>query len=316
MEQQTLPVMTKDKLGWLIMFLMSKPHGVHFSEIQEQWKKNLPEEKRNKELLYRTFYNWCNYLKEGGQFHIETDKKTNTYRLCKTEYSEDSKIKIDIINYSLVDYGKIRRAMDNQMIQDRIVNEPQIESEEILDIISTAMRENKVLRICYEKFDNESYEMEVHPYALRICQRRWYLLAYSPARKGMRTYAIDRLPCCTILQKKFKIKNNFNAEEYFKYCVGVFTGITEEEKNPAYVVIKASKLQAEYLHTLPLHNSQSVIAEDNEHTVFAYNLLPTDELASRILAMGDQVEVVAPEMLRNKMKEKIAKLQVMYGGLQ
>lgn len=315
MEQQTLPVMTKDKLGWLIMFLMSKPHGVLFTEIQEQWRKNLPPEKRDKELLYRTFHNWCKYLEKGGQFYIETDKKTNTYRLCKKEYAEDDKVQIDIINYSLVDYGKIRRAMDNQMIHDRIVKEPQIESEEILDLISTAMRDNKVLRICYDKFNNDSYEMEVHPYALRICQRRWYLLAYSPDRKGMRTYAIDRLPCCTILNKTFKMKKDFNAEEYFKYSVGVFTGITEEEKTPTYVVIKASKLQAEYLNTLPLHHSQTEIANDNDHTVFSYHLLPTDELVSRILAMGDQVEVVAPQILRDKMKAKLAKLQVMYGGL-
>lgn len=311
---QTLPVMTKDKLGWLIMFLMSKPHGVMFKEIQEQWKKNLPEEKRDKELLYRTFHNWCNYLEAGGQFYIYTDKKTSTYHLRKKEYAQDDKLSIDVINYSLVDYGKISRAMDNQMIQDRIVNEPQIESEENLDLISTAMRENKVLHICYEKFgDDDGYELDVHPYALRLCQRRWYMLAWCPARKGMRLYAIDRLPCCTILNKKFKIKKDFNAAEYFKDCVGVFTGITEEEKTPTLVVLKATKRQAEYLHTLPLHQSQTVIAEEPEHTVFSYTLLPTDELVSRILAMGDQVEIVAPKMLRDKMKNKLATLAQLYG---
>lgn len=311
---EKLPVMTKDKLGWLVMFLMSKPHGVTFKEIQEQWSKNLPEEKRGKELLYRTFYNWQKYLKDGGQFYIYTDKKNNTYHLRKQEYAEDDKIKINVINYSLVDYGKISRAMDNQMIQDRIVNEPQIESEENLDLISTAMRENKVLRICYEKFgDEEGYELEVHPYALRLCQRRWYMLAWCPDRNGMRTYAIDRLPCCTIENKKFKIKKDFNAEDYFKYCVGVFTGITDEEKTPAYIVLKTTKRQAEYLQTLPLHQSQTIIAEESEHTVFSYQLLPTDELASRILAMGDQVEVIAPESLREKMKLKVKNLQQMYG---
>lgn len=311
---QTLPVMTKDKLGWLVMYMMSKPHGVLFSDIQNQWRKNLPEEKRDKELLYRTFHNWCKYLDEGGQFYIETDKKDNTYHLRKRIYAEDNKVQIDVINYSLVDYGKISRAMDNQMIQDRIVNEPQIESEENLDLISTAMRENKVLHICYEKFgDDDGYELDVHPYALRLCQRRWYMLAWCPARKGMRLYAIDRLPCCTILNKKFKIKKDFNAAEYFKDCVGVFTGITEEERTPTLVVLKTTKRQAEYLQTLPLHQSQTLIAEEAEHTVFSYTLLPTDELAGRILAMGDQAEVVAPQILRDKMKKKLATLAELYG---
>jgi len=312
--QQKLPVMTKDKLGWLVMYMMSKPHGVMFADIQAQWRKNLPLEKQHKELLYRTFHNWCNYLQEGGQFYIETDKKKNLYFLRKQEYSEEDKVKIDIINYSLVDYEKVRRAMDNQMILDRIVNEPQIESEENLDLISTAMRENKILHICYEKFgDEEGYELDVHPYALRLCQRRWYLLAWCPARKGMRTYAIDRLPCCTVLNKKFKMKKGFDAEEYFKNCVGVFTGITEEEKTPTLVVLKTTKRQAEYLQTLPLHHSQTIIAEEEKHIVFSYTLLPTDELASRILAMGDQAEVVAPKLLRDKMRNKLNTLMNLYG---
>lgn len=312
---QTLPVMTKDKLGWLVMFMMSKPHGVLFKEIQEQWAKNLPEEKRGKPLLYRTFNNWCKYLEKGGQFYIHTDMKTNTYHLRQKIYSEEEKPSIDIINYSLVDYEKVRRAMDNQMIHDRVINEPQIESEENLDIISTAMRDNKVLHICYDKFGEiEGYEMDVHPYALRLCQRRWYLLAWSPERKGMRIYAIDRLPCCTILNKKFKMKKDFDAAEYFKHCVGVFTGITDEEKTPAYVVLKVTRRQAEYLNTLPLHQSQTVIAEEENHVVFSYQLLPTDELVSRILAMTDQVEVVAPAMLREKVKAKLNTLLSLYGN--
>lgn len=310
---QTLPVMTKDKLGWLVMFMMSKPHGVRFVEIQEQWAKNLPEEKRGKPLLYRTFNNWCKYLEKGGQFYIYTDLSKSMYYLRKKEYSEEEKPTIDVINYSLVDYGKISRAMDNMMIRDRIVNEPQIESEENLDIITTAMRENKVLHICYDKFGEEGYEMDIHPYALRLCQRRWYLLAWAPERKGMRTYAIDRLPCCTIINKKFKMKKDFDAAEYFKNCIGVFTGITEEEKTPACVVLKTTRRQAEYLNTLPLHQSQTVIAEEADHVVFSYTLLPTDELAARILAMGDQVEVVAPAILRNKVRDKLLRLMGLYG---
>lgn len=307
-----LPAMTKDKLGWMTMFLLSKPHGVRFSEIQEQWRKNNVFN-NDKELQYRTFYNWCQSLKEMGKYYVECDKKENLYHLRQFDQEEQQdRIDFRLIGYSLTDYDKIRRAMDNQMILDRIVKEETFDAEETLDLLSTAMRQNNVVRICYEKFGEEGYEMEVHPYALRLCQRRWYLLAYSPERKAMRTYAIDRLPCCTIMNKKFKMPKDFSAEEYFEHCVGVFLGKDEKERKPQLTLLKTTHTQSEYLQTLPLHKSQNLVVEEKEYSIFSYYLLPTDELATRILMMGDQVEVLQPLMLRDKVKTKVAKLMEIY----
>mgnify|MGYP003293947313 CR=1 FL=1 len=170
--EQKIPTMTKDKLGWMLMYLLSKPHGATLEEIQAQWKKNLPLEKRHKSLQYRTFHNWCIQLKEGGRFWVRTDKGTGKYHLEINEYSNDDEGDIPLINYSLVDYEKIGRALNNRQLKNRVVNEPSYESEEQLDIITSAMIAGKVLHICYEKFGEDGYEIDVHPYALRRCQRR------------------------------------------------------------------------------------------------------------------------------------------------
>ena len=303
--------MTKDKLGWMAMFMLSKPHGVRFTEIQEQWRKNNIGV-QEKDLQYRTFYNWCCQMKDGGRYYIECDKKENKYYIRPFDDESIESEQIPLISYSLTDYDKIRRALDNMTIQHRIVKDPTFAAEETLDIISTSMRENKALHICYEKFGEEGYEIDVHPYALRLCERRWYLIAYCPKRRGMRTYAIDRLPCCTILNRKFKMPEDFNAEEYFEDCVGVFKGIKKEESTPARVLLKATHQRSEYLQTLPLHCSQKLILENSESSVFSYWLRPTDELATRILSMGDEVEVLEPQSLRDKVREKIERMRALY----
>lgn len=304
-QEQKLPAMTKDKLGWLAMFLLSKPHGVRFEEIQEQWAKNDIFQKR-KPLQYRTFHNWCLSIRSMGRFYVEHQASDHKYFLRRFEEKDESVQEFRLISYSLTDYQKIDRALQNMLISDRIVQEPSFDCEEILDIISTAMRENRVLLIDYDKFGNEEgYEMEVHPYALRYCQRRWYLLAYSPERQGLRTYALDRLPGCAILDKTFEYPKDFDAKEYYKDCVGVFKGISEEEKEPCLVLLKATKRQADYLQTLPLHKSQRIMLEDINYSLFSYKVLPTDEFANRILAMGDEVEVMEPAFLRDKIKSKL-----------
>lgn len=310
--EQKMPTMTKDKLGWMLMFMLSKPHGATLEEIQEQWKKNLPLEKQHKALQYRTFHNWCVQLQEAGKFWIRHDKESGKFLLETFEHIKDDEGELPIINYSLVDYEKIHRAMNNRILKDRVVNEPGFQAEEMLDLITTAMRQNRVLHICYEKFGSDGYEMDVHPYALRNCQRRWYLLAYSPERQGLRTYAIDRMPCCTILKEKFKMPKDFDATEYYNDCIGVFKGIKEEEKEPTYIRLKVSNRTSEYLQTLPLHHSQQLVEEREDCNIFRYYLLPTDELASRILAMGNEVEVIQPLSLREKIKAKILGMNALY----
>lgn len=59
---------------------------------------------------------------------------------------------------------------------------------------------------------------------------------------------------------------------------------------------------ADYLRTLPLHESQREIEGDDESTLFEYHLKPTFDFYQLVLAQGDQVEVLEPESVRNEMR--------------
>ena len=74
------------------------------------------------------------------------------------------------------------------------------------------------------------------------------------------------------------------------------------------VKIRAYGIQADYLRSTPLHKSQSEVrSKRGEFAEFTYRLCITPELVSQLLAMGEKVEVLEPEELREEVKNSLRK---------
>jgi predicted DNA-binding transcriptional regulator YafY len=75
------------------------------------------------------------------------------------------------------------------------------------------------------------------------------------------------------------------------------------------VQIRAYGVQADYLRSTPLHKSQSeTYYKRGEFAELTYRLCVTPELVSLLLAMGDKVEVLEPQELREEMKKRICNM--------
>ena len=119
----------------------------------------------------------------------------------------------------------------------------------------------------------------------------------------MRTIALDRILDLKILSTSFELPEDFDARKYFANVVGIFVN---NDLPVTKVKIRAYGIQAEYLRSTPLHKSQSEgKSKYGEFAEFTYRLCVTPELVSQLLAIGDKVEVLEPEGLREKLKEKI-----------
>lgn len=62
-----------------------------------------------------------------------------------------------------------------------------------LTVLGTACRDCEMLRFGYRGRDGERSRRMVEPHALVAHGRRWYLLAFDPARTGWRTFRVDRV---------------------------------------------------------------------------------------------------------------------------
>ena len=122
----------------------------------------------------------------------------------------------------------------------------------------------------------------------------------------MRTIALDRILDLKILSTSFELPEDFDARKYFANVVGIYVNIDLPVTD---VKIRTYGIQTEYLRSTPLHKSQSEgRSKYREFAEFTYRLCVTPELVCQLLAMGDRIEVLEPQTLRAKMKERISNM--------
>ncbi len=155
---------------------------------------------------------------------------------------------------------------------------------------------NKVqIVFSYQKFwEDEITLRTTEPYALKEFKNRWYILANDLKDEKVKSFALDRLSDLEITNKKFQLPNNFNVSENFKYCFGI---ISPNEHEPQEVILSFEPFQGKYIKTLPLHESQ-IILKDNEHELLVkLTLFITHDFFMEILSFGDNVKVMQPDSL-------------------
>ena len=87
-------------------------------------------------------------------------------------------------------------------------------------------------------------------------------------------------------------------------------GPTVRKEHPVEeVVLKFSPQSAPYVLTKPLHSSQTLKKEYKNGAVsFSYRLRFNRELLSLIMSFGADVEVVAPESLKDRLRELLQQM--------
>ncbi|SEF51330.1 Predicted DNA-binding transcriptional regulator YafY, contains an HTH and WYL domains [Halpernia humi] len=169
-----------------------------------------------------------------------------------------------------------------------------------------AITNKKVIKFNYQKFwENEKFEKLVEPYALKEFKNRWYLLAADFKPKNgeffLKTFGLDRISDLEITSSTFKRKT-INIEETYKYFFGIINATGDE---PQEILLKFDSEQANYVKALKLHNSQTIVSENAEETVFRVFLVPTYDFQREILSYGNRVKIISPESFKNQMKAEV-----------
>ena len=255
-------------------------------------------------LPLRTFHEHRKGIKEMFGVDIECDRsKGNVYYVKNPEVLEKNKL----AKWLLRKYSIPQDFATFNGMKDRILLEEIPLGHSYLDGIIEAMQQNVELQIDYQRYMNEQEEhlqtFHIQPYALRVFNRRWYLLGYMKEREALRTIALDRILNMEVLKASFELPADFDARKYFADVVGIYVN----KDNPVTKIkIRAYGVQADYLRSTPLHKSQSEVrSKHGEFAEFTYRLCETPELVNQLLAMGDKVEILEPETLREKIKENL-----------
>jgi predicted DNA-binding transcriptional regulator YafY len=178
-----------------------------------------------------------------------------------------------------------------------------------LDVIYDAIIQSKAMQVIYLRFNVTKPTLHtLSPYVLREYRNRWYVTGYSAEVKSIVTLALDRIHSCEKSKKGFYLDAGFNASEFFKYSFGATVHANSKPNN---VELLFDKMLEGYLRTKPLHHTQ--VIEKSEHGLLVkLECYLTPELEMTILSYGEQVKVLSPDKLVQKIKKRITAMGFVY----
>ena len=244
---------------WLVDILL-RYRRLTFQEISDLWQNSGLSYKEP--LPLRTFHNHQKAILDIFGVEIKCDAGDG-YRYYITE---PERLRGNNLHSWLISsYATLNQIQADSRLEDRIIYEDIPSGQTWLTCIAEAMRHNRGLNITHQGFGKPyPSTFEIEPYLLKVVKRRWYVVARCPyysdrnRAKGIkpndvyRVYALDRIYDIEDTGKTFKMKKNFDANQYFEGCCGVITSDEPIQR----IVLLAYGGFADYLRTLPLHESQ------------------------------------------------------------
>lgn len=300
-----IPSLFKEYI-WLIETIRRNGR-MTLGEISELWQQQ--EESDGQELSRTTFNRHRDSILDIFGVIIECDRKDG-YRY----YIENEEVlKENSIQNWMFSTLSVSNMLDgNAGLQDRILLECIPSGGDKLRQIIDAMRENRRIRIQYHKYtSSESKPYTLEPYCLKLYYRRWYMLvkkADAPTpdddtKKGdLFIFSLDRIESIEILQTKFTIDKNFDAEAYFNDCFGIMVDGSQKTER---IVLRAYGLEPYYLRDLPVHHTQKEIKKTDEYTDYELMLRPAEDFIQYLLSLSTWSRVLEPEWLVKEMHQRL-----------
>ena len=283
---------------WLID-LINRRKYVSFKEISDAWRRS-PLNETGEPLSERTFFNHKDAIAEVFGIEILNDRGLGFYIGHSNVGSSETS---DWMLHTLCINNVLH---ENADMKDRILMEKTPSSERFLTDIISAMRDSKVINLCYQSFRRpEPHSFNVQPYCVKYFKQRWYMLGNSDL--GLRIYSLDRFVDMEELEDRFELPKDFDAKEYFRNYFGVIIGEAPED-----IRLRVVPDQVKYFRTLPLHGSQKETVQEDGSSVFSYHIAPTFDFVQEILSHGADVEVLEPLELRESIADDVARMASRY----
>ena len=162
--------------------------------------------------------------------------------------------------------------------------------------IYNAITQHKALHIEYKTFHDKNYSWDIHPYFLREYNNRWFLITLNNLDRQLLHIALDRIIEIQETDIDY-IENNVidDIQKYFEDVIGV---TIPREGRPETIKLQFSEHRYPYIIAKPIHGSMKIIDKNNR--IVSVDVIPNKELESLILSFGNDVEILEPKRLRNK----------------
>lgn len=199
--------------------------------------------------------------------------------------------------------GRIKRYC-NAALQHISIRSTNQEMNDFLDRIFTqlltAILRKQILTIqYYNPSEHKNITTSLSPYHLMYNEQLWHVLGSSSYHNGISVFLLKNIKELKVQDKCFIKDKRFDVSEYF---------------GRAWSMIPEGKLYNVKLRFLPdvaytvaqtqWHSTQQVTFEKEGSAIIEFRVDGLSEIIWWILSYGDQVQVLAPQILRQRILEK------------
>ena len=288
---------TLNRYIWLLNILIQKGK-LTFEEINELWQEsNLGD---GTPIPLRTFHQHRKAVEELFGVEIKCNPSDGYhYYIANPQAMRNDRTRQWLLN----SFTLSNMIIAGHNMNGRILFENIPRGTDYLQPIIEAMQQNTVLELDYQAYGSHLETYHLEPFAMKVYRQRWYVVGRLQEQDAIRHLTLDRIIDLHLTNRTFTIPKWFNAEKYYANTVGIYVN---ESLKPQKVRIRAYGKQVDYLRSLPLHRSQEeVLTKHEQFSEFQYRVCLTPELTTELLAMGENIEVLEPQELREEMKKRI-----------
>lgn len=196
-------------------------------------------------------------------------------------------------------------------------NVPDAISMDCFRQLEAAMDDRRSVRIDYltAKDHRVSKDRKIDPYFFAKRNRVWLLVAYCHQRRKPLSFALTRVsrvvPCDDAVEPAFfSVPDDLNPDQFFRASLGAFTSGECYELR-----LLVEPRQALHFRERLYHPTQQIEEERPDgRLVVSYELEGFEEMRSFCQGWGVGVTVLAPESLRERLREEARTLAARYGG--
>ena len=164
-----------------------------------------------------------------------------------------------------------------------------------------AIKNRLQIKFTYQKFWEEELSQRLaEPYALKEFKNRWYIMAKDSKDNNIKSFALDRLSNLEITNQTYQYPDNYSIEQSYRYCFGI---ISPNDEEPQDIILSFDPFQGKYIKTLPLHDTQQVLVDNDVEMKIKLKLCLTHDLVMELLSFGDNMKVIEPKLLADQIKQ-------------
>ncbi|WP_196894066.1 helix-turn-helix transcriptional regulator [Aureivirga marina] len=176
----------------------------------------------------------------------------------------------------------------------------QFKGLEHLPMIIEAIQNQKTIVFTHHNFKTKkNTKYTISPIKLKAYQNRWYVIGLPLKKTEIRIFGIDRISDLQIgNKKKINLQKYENQLDLFNHIVG----LDRQNKKIELIEVAFSKIQLEYLKSLPLHASQKITERTfGDRIIVEFVLAINYEFKMQLAQYGVNAVVLKPKHLRESM---------------